>query len=130
MATQIADALVTVNNDPVAVIPNTVSFTEGLGEQTLRAASKGGGNVEPVYANNVESNFSKVMFEIPATKENIEKAREWKVGRNANVVQIMGNTPEGSVTRTFTGAAILNDYEVNLGSETNIQIEFKSRPAV
>lgn len=130
MSTQLADALVAVNNDPVAVIPNTVSFTEGLGEQKVRAASAGGGQVEQIYSNDIESNFSTIMFEIPATVENIAKARQWKSNKNQNVIQIVGQTPEGSVTRTFTQAAILNDYEVKLGSETNIEIEFKSNPAV
>ena len=130
MGVQVADALVTVNNDPVAIIPNTVMFTEGLGEQSIRAASAGGGQTEQIYSNNIESNFSKVVFEMPATIENIAKAREWKAARNTNVVQITGRTPEGRLSRSFTQAAILNDYEVPLGTETNISIEFKSNPAI
>lgn len=130
MATQLADATVLVNNEPVAVIPNTVKYTEGLGEQSIRAASTGGGGVEQIYSNNIESNFSQVMFEVPATKENIERAREWKTNRNQNVVTIAGTTPEGDITRSFTQAAILNDYEVELGSETNVSMEFKSNPAI
>lgn len=130
MGVQVADALVTVNNDPVAVIPNTVMFTEGLGEQNIRAASAGGGQTEQIYSNNIESNFSKVVFEMPATIENIAKAREWKANRNQNVVQITGRTPEGRLSRSFTQAAILNDYEVPLGTETNVSIEFKSNPAI
>lgn len=130
MATQLADALVTINNVPVAIMPNSLVFTEGLGEQNIRAASAGGGQVEQIYSNNIESNFSKVNFSIPATVDNIAAARQWKANRNQNVVTIQGQTPEGSVTRTFTQAAILNDYEVALGSETDIPIEFKSNQAV
>jgi hypothetical protein len=130
MATQLADALVTVNNDPVAIIPNSLMYTEGLGEQTIRATSAGGGQVEQVYANNVETKFSQCNFEMASTVENIARAREWKTLQNQNVVQIAGQTPEGRVTRTFTQAAILNDYEVPLGSETNITVEFKSNQAI
>lgn len=130
MAVQLANALVTVNNDPVAIIPNSLVFTEGLGEQSIRAASAGGGQVEQIYSDNIESNFSMVNFDIPATVENIARARAWKTNRNQNVVQIMGSTPEGNVTRTFTQAALLNDYEVALGTDTNVSIEFKSNPAI
>lgn len=130
MSVQIADATVTVNNDPVSVTPNSVVFTEGLGEQSIRAASSGGGQVEQVYSNNIESNFATVKFDMPATVENVERAREWKTNTNQNVVQIAGRTPEGRVTRTFTQAAILNDYEVPLGSETDISVEFKANPAI
>ncbi len=130
MSVQLSDPLVTVNNNPIAIIPNTVKYTEGKGEQTLRAASLGGGNTEQVYAHNVETNFSMVMFEMPSTVDNINQAREWKTNLNQNLVQIAGSTPEGQITRTFSQAAILNDYEVELGSETNITVEFKSNAAV
>lgn len=130
MAVQLANALVTVNNDPVAIIPNSLMFTEGLGEQSIRAASVGGDQTEQIYSDDIESNFSTISFEIPATIENIAKAREWKTNKNQNVVQVLGSTPEGSMTRTFTQAAFLNNYEVALGSDTNIPIEFKANPAV
>ena len=130
MTTQLADALVTVNNVPVAIMPNSLVFTEGLGEQVIRAASAGGGQVEQIYSNNIESNFSMVNFAIPATVDNIAAARQWKTNKNQNVVTVQGQTPEGTVTRTFTQAAILNDYEVALGSETDIPVEFKANPAV
>lgn len=130
MATQLADALVTVNNVPIAIMPNSLVFTEGLGEQVIRAASAGGGQVEQIYSNNIESNFSMINFAIPATVDNIAAARQWKANQNQNVVTVQGQTPEGSVTRTFTQAAILNDYEVALGSETDIPVEFKANPAV
>lgn len=130
MSEQLANALVTVNNDPVAIIPNTLKYTEGKGEQKIRAASVGGEQVEQVYSNDIETNFSQVMFEIPATVDNIAKARQWKTNKNQNIVQVVGQTAEGSLTRSFTQAAILNDYEVELGSETNVSIEFKANPAV
>lgn len=130
MSVQLANALVTVNNNPVAIIPNSLTYTEGLGEQTIRAASTGGEGVEQIFANNIESNFSSVSFDMASTVDNINNAREWKINRNQNVVQVMGSTPEGTITRTFTQAAILNDYEVALGSETNITAEFKSNPAI
>lgn len=130
MATQLADALLQVNNESVAYIPNTLKYTEGLGEQSIRAASLGGGQVEQIYSNNIEMNFSTISFDMPATKENIDLAREWKTKRNQNGVVIAGSTPEGDITKSFERAAILNDYEVALGSDTNITIEFKSDSAV
>ncbi len=130
MGVQVANPLVTVNNDPVAVTPNSVMYTEGLGEQTMRAASLGGGQVEPIYSRNIEQNFGSVSFEMPATMANIAKARQWKANENQNVVNVTGSTVDGTLARAFQQAAILNNYEVALGSETNIPIEFKSIQAV
>ena len=130
MGVQVSDAAVVVNNNTVAITPNSLMFTEGFGEQTVRAASAGGGQVEQIFANNIESNFSTVRFDMPATVGNIALAREWKTASNQNLVQIAGRTPEGNVTRTFTQASLLTDYEVALGSDTNISIEFKANPAI
>lgn len=130
MSVQLSDPTVMVNNEVIAVKPNSVKFTEGLGEQNIRAASAGGGQVVQVYSHNIESNFSRVMFEIHPSTENIELARQWKQNRNQNLIQIQGRTPEGDISRTFQQAALLSDYEVELGSDTDISLEFTSDAAI
>ncbi len=127
---QLSDAMFIVNDEPIVTIPNSIAFSEGLGEQTMKAGSVGGGKVEPIYANDLQSNFSMVKCEIPSTPENIDLARTWKLNRNNNVVQIIGETLEGTVTRVFARAALTNNYEVGIGSDASIPIEFKSMPAV
>ena len=127
---QLSDASLLVNNDNVPTIPNSIAFQEGLGEQTMKAASVGAGAVEPIYANDVESKFSMVKFEMPSTPETIELARTWKQNRNNNVVQIIGETDEGTLTRSFARAALTADYEVGIGSDATIPIEFKAITAV
>lgn len=133
MSVAIANPQVTVNNIAVSVAPNSVSYTEGFGEQTIRAASTGGSSVEQVFSQNIESHFSKAMFGIYPTPENINLARVWKTNLNANVITITGNVTSNGVTtsfqRTFTNAAILNDYDVPLGSDTTIELEFQSDAA-
>lgn len=130
MATQIASALVQVNNQSVPVAPNSVGFTEGLGEQAIRAASLGGGQVEQVFSNNIETNFSMVKFQVYATVENIENLKVWKSNRNENVVSVTATTPDGTFTRTFQQASLLTNYEVNLGSDTVIDVEFTANEAI
>lgn len=111
-------------------MPNSLMYTEGLGEQKVRAVSIGGGRTEQVYANDLETNFSVVKFSIPTTPENIALARSWKTNRNQNVVQIAGSTPEGDLTRTFTGAALTKNYEVNIATESDIEIEFQANASI
>lgn len=127
---QLSDATVIVNNEAIATVPNTIAFTEGLGEQNVKAASIGGGAVEQIYSNDLQSNFSMVKFEIPSTPENIELARSWKFNRNNNVVQIIGETLEGTVTRTFARAALTGNYEIGIGSDSSIPLEFKANTAI
>lgn len=131
MGIQLADAAVIINNDAVAIVPNSLVYTEGFGEQTVKSASIGGGEIELIFSNNIEGKLSKCNFSVYATITDIEKARQWKSGGNTNLVQITGKTTDGKIlTRTFTLAALVNDYEVALGSDTEVPLEFMSNPAV
>lgn len=131
MSIVISAPSIIVNNEPVAIVPNSFEYDEGLGEQMVRAASTGGGAVEQVYSEDVESNFSEFKFEIYPDARSIELARKWKSNRNQNVVQIAGKAPDGtSLTRTFQNAAILANYKVALGSDKTIELGWKSDAAV
>jgi hypothetical protein len=129
VAIQLSDVTVVVNNETVGVIPNSVSYTEGFGEQAVRAVSIGGGKTEQVFANDLESNYSKVSFDLPSTVDNIDLARKWKVQGNANVVSLQAQNADGNIVRTFTGAAVTADYDVEMGVDSNIAIEFMSNSA-
>ena len=127
----IANPQVTVNNEPWVIVPNTVAYTEGKGEQNVRAGSVGGGQVVQVVTENVESNFSMLKFEIYPDPDYIALARQVKSNRNQNVITVTGTNAEGkTLRRTFNQAIITNDYEVALGSDTTIPLEFKSQAAV
>jgi hypothetical protein len=129
VAIQLTDVTVIVNNETVGIIPNSLSWTEGFGEQAVRAVSIGGGKTEQVFANDLETNYSKVSFELPTTVGNTDLAREWKTNTNANVVSVMAENADGRVVRTFTQAALTADYEVETGPDANIAIEFMTNSA-
>lgn len=115
----------------MGIVPNSLKYREGLGEQVVRAMSVGDGKTEQVYARNLETNFGMIGFQLPTTPENIKLARSWKANANRNVVALAGSTPDGgTLTRTFTQAAITNDYEVEIGTETSIEVEFLSNAAI
>ena len=127
MSTQISDAIVEVNNDAVGIVPNSLTFTEGLGEQRVLAVSEGGGQVSQVFSNDLESNFGMVRFSMRSTAGNIEKVRGWKAGGNTNVVIIAGEDAEGNdFIRTYTQASITNNYEVGIATEGVIEVEFQA----
>ena len=130
MSIQLSDAALLVNDEVVAIVPNSLKFTEGFGEQSVRAASVGGGSVEQVYSRDLETALSKTMFDIHTTPSNVKLARNWKSNGNQNVVQIAGKTSEGDMTRTFTQAAMTGDPEIEIGSEGIINIEFMSNAAI
>ncbi len=127
---QLSNVTVIVNDDAVGTVPNTVKFDEGFGEQKMRAMSVGNDQVEQVYSKDVETAVGSVKFEMPVTVPNIELVRSWKSRGNTNVVSVIGTTRDGTVTRTFQQAAVLSNYEVEIGSETSIPVEFSSNAPI
>lgn len=130
MPIQLSTATILVNDEVVTVVPNSVKFTEGFGEQQIRAGSSGGGSVEQIFSQDVESALGKVMFDIHTTPSNVALQRSWQANLNNNVVQIAGSTNEGDVTRTYAQAAMVNDPEIEIGSEGNISCEFMGNAPV
>ena len=128
MARRIATPQLLINNNVIAINPNSLIFTEGLGEQTVTIASTGGGGTQIVTSNNVETNKSKIMFEVPSTKENIDFFRGVKSNSGLNVIQF--SDPESGLARTITNATIINDYEISLGAEGNIPIEIEGSKSI
>lgn len=125
MFTQISDPSVLINNVAVAIVPNSCTFDEGFGEQDVKVQSAGGGQLQQVFANNVETNKGKVKFSLAATVANINLARQWKANQNRNVVAVTASVADGTLTRTFTNAALCNNYEVNLAADGVIELEFQ-----
>ena len=123
---RLANPQVLVNNNPIAIIPNSLTFMEGLGEQTVEPHSAGGNNVFAVYAEDVSTRIGEVKFELANTEQNIALIRDWKLRGNDNVIIINGE----EFSRTFSNSVLSNNYEIGLGADTNISLEFKSDPAV
>lgn len=132
MSLAISDPAVVVNNEPIGIAPGTVKYTEGFGEATTRAQSTGNGNVDQIFSRDVTTNYSMCKFELYNDIDSIELARSWKALLNANIITVTGldDTTGQSITRTFSKAALTNDYEVEFGSDASFEVEFQSLPAV
>lgn len=132
MSTIISNGTLTVNNSPVAYKPNSLVFTEGAGEQSIMTQSSGGGAVQTVYSNNVETNKSMVKFSILSTAANVDLVKTWKKNFNRNAITVSGSDPVtgAQFTRTFQTMALINNYEVNLVDQGDIALEFEGAPAV
>lgn len=122
----VTNPAVVINNLAVPVVPNSVKYVEGFGEQSVSVQSAGGGNIDTVFSDNVETHIGKVMFSIKNTADNIALVRGWKVNKNANAITITGD----NLNRAFSGMALISDYEVPLGADVVIEVEFHGNPAV
>jgi len=115
-----------VNNASIRIVPNSGMYTEGFGEQNVRTQSGGGGDVETIISDNAETKKSNVKFSLFPTSENIALARQFKANVSNNAIQIISDGFE----RTIGNAIVINDYEVNLGADTQIDLEFEGSASV
>jgi dihydroxyacetone kinase-like predicted kinase len=122
----LSNPYIVINNVSVGVLPNTFSYTEGLGEANYRVQSSGGQNVDTVYTLNIETALSMIKFTLISSTENVNLARAWKANQDGNVITASQDT----FTRTFRRAALITDYEVIVTADGTIALEFKSLPAV
>jgi len=131
MAVQISDAGVVVNNVGVNIVPNSLSFDEGFGEQSVLVQSAGNGKLSTVYSNDVETSVGMVKFSMRSTVDNIALARKWKSNGNRNAVAVIAQTADGSLTRNFSGMALVSNYEVQLSADGVLDLEFRgNRPTL
>lgn len=126
MPRAISTPTIVVNNIVLPIVPNSAVYTEGQGEQNYRAQSAGGGSVQGVYSDNAESKFSTFKCSVFNTAENINFLRAIKANGNNNAITIT----DTGFSRSITQAALTNNYEVNLGADTTVDIEFSGLPAV
>jgi len=131
MATQLSDPSISVNDITIPVVPNSVEFDEGLGEQSVLVESAGGGQTSIVISNDVETNKGMIKFSMRSTPENIENARNWKKNPGANVVEFSGVGDGRAINRTYRQSAIINNYTVPASADGVIELEFEgSAPTI
>ena len=123
---KLADPTIIIDNLVVAYIPNSLELTEGFGEQKLRIQTGGGGSRQQVLSDDVTKKQSNVKFKMEPTADNIAFLRAIKANLDGHVITI--SAPD--MTRTITGALLVNDYVVKMGAEGEIDLEFVGNSAI
>ena len=114
-----------VNNDVIAIVPNTFTFSAGDGEVNVRAASTGGGNATSVHSENAETMIGKAKFSMYPTVDNIAKIRNWKAAVAENTLEALqaGSAGGKDFSLAYKGMSVTNEPDFNAGADTVIEIE-------
>ena len=124
--TAIYKPTLSINNEIIDYMPNTLVVTLGKGESKVDPQIAGGGGVSMVYSQDVSTQKSKVNFEMKTTPENIELLQTWMNNLNANFINVIDDQSEKSYI--FEQGAVINDPELNSGVDGTISVEFESKP--
>lgn len=122
--TQLSTVQLVVDNDPVSYVPNTLSYNEGLGEQTVKSQ-----NATLTNAVNLETLVGMVKFDLTSTIENINLAKKWKTQGKSSAGALISMASGKSFSKSFTNMALTNNYEIPLSQDGQFTLEFSGSPA-
>lgn len=128
--TVLSNPTVTINDETIKIVPNTLGFILGYGEINVRGVAGGGGSSETVHSVNPETRMGQVKFESFVTEDLSTKIQQWKQSIGDNVIKLTQTVNGRLVTRTFTGMSLTNDPEQMATSDGSAAFEFKGDPAV
>ena len=122
----LVDGQIILNNEPLAVIPNSVTRRLGRAETTVKTQSLGAGNVDTVHSSNQETAKSYFKCSVAVTKANIERVDSAKMNLGANVIRYIA---EGR-TEIYEQMSITNDPEYPDSNDGVIEVEFEGKPVI
>lgn len=131
MSQQIVEAELNASGIIIPVVPNTIEYNDGSGEQSVRVASSGNGSVSQVYSNNVEMNKGMVKAQVYGTPDSINNVEILKSLRNNITLTLSQKLDNGQLfTKTFNNMALINHYTVQLQADGVIDLEFEGGQAI
>jgi hypothetical protein len=126
----LVSASVEVDDETVTVEGNSLAITEGQGTSTVKAATKGG-RVIAVVSEDVTSKIGMVKFDMPASIDSMNLARDFKARGAGRVIRVSGTDALGNrLGRVLTQAVMTNDPEKSIQNEGKISIEFHGAPLI
>lgn len=122
----LANAKVEIDGFPIYIRPNSLKYTDGRGEVTVRTQSAGDNVTEAVFTDNAELKISMVSFEMQNTVENLRKVtRDWR-NTNFHTIRIY----DTGFTGTFQNMMLSNDPEYEVTADGGISLEWKGDPGI
>lgn len=122
----LANPTVEVNDAPIAIVPNSLSYKKGQGDKTVKAQSAGGNAVEVVISENAETKVSMVKFKLFNTKENFDFVNAWTDNINGNTIRLS----EGELVESFRTMVVTAEPERMIGADGELEIEFMGTPVL
>lgn len=121
----LSNPTVEVNNDAIAVIPNSIVYKKGKGEKNVRSQSAGGNSIEIIVTENAETKIGMFKCSLTNTKTNQDLLDSWQ-DSDANTIRLS----QGDFVISFRQMVVTSDPEVSTGADGSLEVTFEGQPAV
>jgi len=122
----LVDGQVIINNQNIALVPNSVERRYGRGETTVATQSLGAGNVDTVHSVDNTTAKSYFKFSMKVTQENIDAVDAWKLNLGANVIRYIGTDSN----EIYEQMSVINDPTYPDSNDAVIEVEFEGNPLI
>jgi len=124
MAKTLSNPTVEVNDDTIAIIPNSLTYKEGQGDRKVKAESAGGNSISTVVTVDAETKISDCKFKLYNTADNLNKIKEWMAEDEGVTISLS----EDDVTVSFNNMVVTTEPERAVGADGELEIEFMGPP--
>jgi len=121
----LSNPTVVVNNDTIAIVPNSLVYKTGFGDKSVKPQSSGGNAIEVVITEDAETKKSMVKFKLYNTKKHLQLAKTWGV-LFSNTIEVS----EGNVAEAFSDMVIISEPERAIGADGELEFEFEGAPTL
>tara|TARA_R110000851_G_scaffold134568_1_gene269871 strand:- start:779 stop:1168 length:390 start_codon:yes stop_codon:yes gene_type:complete len=124
MANALSNPTVEINDETIAIVPNSLTYKRGAGDVTVRTQSAGGDSVESVITEDAETKISNVKFSLLLTDKNLDFVRTWQGSRfdGGNTIKL---SQRGSTQPlSFANMQVVSDPEYSVGADGSVEVEF------
>ena len=127
MATNIgfSNPQITINNNPVAIKPNSFKYKAGKGEVKVRATATGGGSSVSIHTVDTATRVSTFEFALAVTDDNRGNASTWKdnIGANTCLASQTGLKPVVGINMSLT-----NEPDFEASADGWVTVTFQGDP--
>ena len=114
---------VEIDDNPISIIPNSLSFKYGKGDKSVKTQSAGGNSIESILTEDAETKISMVKFKLRNTNVNLNLANTW----TANVDGMTIRLSEGDMSVSFRNMVVVTEPEVAIGADGELELEFQGQ---
>jgi len=122
-----SDPIITIDNDSIEIIPNSLSFDLGLGDISVRALATGSGISSTVHAVNAETKKGSVEFSMANTLAGIEFVKKWVEASKTNGSTI--DFEHSSKHINYNNMFLISSPKFTVSMDGTIEIKFEGSPA-
>lgn len=121
----IKNPTIMINGSAQKYVPNSFSFKTGLGNRTTMTETLGNGNVSMEIVEDVTTQKGYIKFTVASTKDNVARYLNFMQNKDANAIELSGDV-EGK----FARMTILEEQEINIGSDATFDMIFEGTPMI